>query len=282
MLWGYFMKLVVADRLAGYIDMVYGNYESHNGATLLLASALYPFQVYGDLGGYSLIAIGTAKVLGYDVMANFKRPFFATSMSEFWNRWHISLITWFKDYVYTPLSFAFRRYGVWGIVLALMLTFMISGLWHGAAFTFIAWGLLQGLYLSIEAITAKYRMKITTRYGLQRNGWFTVLGIITTFVLFTVSLIFARSDSLQQSFVIFSRIFIEQGNPYLDITTLVFGLGGLMALLLRDFKNEYWPTKQLFFENRLIMIRYAAYLLTLFSILLGGVSTGNQFVYFQF
>ena len=110
MIWGYFMKLVVADNLGIYVEAIYGNIPQHNGSTLLFASILYPFQVYADLGGYSLIAIGTAKILGIDVIQNFKRPFFATSMSEFWRRWHISLISWLTDYVYTPLTFVFRKY----------------------------------------------------------------------------------------------------------------------------------------------------------------------------
>ena len=128
MLWGYFMKLVVADRIGIYVDAVYNNIEGHNGTSLLIASILYPFQVYADLGGYSLIAIGVARVMGLIVMQNFRRPFFATSMARFWRRWHISLISWLTDYVYTPLSFRYRKYRLWGIVLALMLTFLIAGI----------------------------------------------------------------------------------------------------------------------------------------------------------
>lgn len=117
MLWGYFMKLVVADRIGIYVDAVYGNISQHNGTSLLLASILYPIQLYADFGGYSLIAIGTAKVLGINVMQNFKRPLFSTSMSEFWRRWHISLISWLTDYIYTPLSFAYRRFKVWELYM---------------------------------------------------------------------------------------------------------------------------------------------------------------------
>jgi D-alanyl-lipoteichoic acid acyltransferase DltB (MBOAT superfamily) len=151
-LWGYFLKLVVADRLNLYVDAIYDNILQHNGTSLLLASFLYPFQVYADLGGYSLIAIGVSSVMGIKVMQNFKRPFFATSMSEFWRRWHISLISWLTDYVYTPLSFTFRRLGIGGIVLALITTFIISGIWHGAKLTYVVWGLMQGAFLSIEAL----------------------------------------------------------------------------------------------------------------------------------
>ena len=133
MLWGYFMKLVVADRIAIYVGQIFDHVDQHSGSTLFLATLLYPIQVYGDLGGYSLLAIGAANVMGINVRPNFNRPFFSTSMSDFWRRWHMSLITWLTDYLYTPLSFGLRKYKIWGIVIALMLTFIISGIWHGAA-----------------------------------------------------------------------------------------------------------------------------------------------------
>src|SRR5204862_8301340 len=124
MLWGYFMKLVVADRVAILVHTIYDHIEHESGTSLFLAVLLYPIQVYADLGGYSLIAIGSASVMGIAIMPNFNRPFFATSMSEFWRRWHISLISWLTDYIYTPLSFSLRKYKMWGIVMALMLTFL--------------------------------------------------------------------------------------------------------------------------------------------------------------
>lgn len=155
MLWGYFMKLVIADRLAIYLNPIFNSVEEHSGGTLLLATLLYPVQVYGDLGGYSLMAIGAASIMGVRVRQNFKRPFFATSMSEFWRRWHMSLITWITDYLYTPLSFTFRKLKIWGIVIALIFTFLIAGLWHGATISFLLWGLIQGVILSIEALTKK-------------------------------------------------------------------------------------------------------------------------------
>jgi len=144
MLLGYFMKLVVADRLALYVDAVYNNITHHNGVSLSFASILYPLQVYADLGGYSLIAIGTAKALGINVMQNFNRPFYAKSMAQFWRRWHISLISWLTDYIYTPLVFSFRKYKMGGVLTALMITFFLSGVWHGANITFVVWGIIQG------------------------------------------------------------------------------------------------------------------------------------------
>ena len=140
-LWGYFMKLVIADRISIYVSAIFLHLEAFSGKSLLLSTLLYPMQVYADLGGYSLIAIGSALMMGFEVRPNFNRPFFATSLSAFWRRWHISFISWLTDYIFIPLSFLFRRKKKWGIIMALLITFLISGLWHGVAFTTILWGL---------------------------------------------------------------------------------------------------------------------------------------------
>ncbi|MEY2916979.1 MAG: alginate O-acetylation protein, partial [Bacteroidota bacterium] len=203
MLWGYFMKLVVADRVAIYIDAVYENVAHHNGTSLLLATFLIPFQIYADLGGYSLIAIGTASILGFKVMQNFNRPFFAVSMADLWRRWHISLITWLTDYVYTPLSFSFRKYKLWGIILALMITFLISGIWHDASLTFIIWGLLQGVFLSIEALTNKKRIIFEKKYDLSKRPWYIFIEICIIFILFSASQIFGRADNVDTAFTVY-------------------------------------------------------------------------------
>ena len=138
MLWGYFMKLVVGDRAGMYVDSVFGNYVHHNGASLLIATFMYTIQIYCDFAGYSLIAIGAAKAMGYNLMENFRRPYFATSIADFWRKWHISLSTWFRDYVY--FSCGGSRCGQLRTYCNLMITFLVSGLWHGAAYNFILWG----------------------------------------------------------------------------------------------------------------------------------------------
>jgi alginate O-acetyltransferase complex protein AlgI len=282
MLWGYFMKLVVADRIGIYVDVVYSNIAGNNGSSLLIASVLYPFQVYADLGGYSLIAIGTARVMGLKVMQNFNRPFFATSMAEFWRRWHISLISWLTDYVYTPLSFRFRKYKIWGTVIALMLTFLISGIWHGAALTFIIWGLLQGTFLSFEAITNKNRTAFERNFNLHNNAIYIFACMVTTFVLFACSQVFGRVSSIDEAFVVYRKIFTELGSPYLDMTTLTYSLSGLLLIMLKDFKDEFYPGRFSIFSNQKAWIRYSAYLAIIFIIILFGVFEGNRFIYFQF
>lgn len=283
MLWGYFMKLVVADRLGIYVDAVYSNLHFHNGTSILLAAVLYPFQVYADLGGYSLIAIGTANALGIKVMDNFKRPFFATTMSELWRRWHISLITWLTDYVYTPLSFAFRKYKVWGIVMALMITFFISGIWHGAAITFLVWGLMQGVFLSIEALTNAKKLNYEKQHQLSNKVWYRVIGILVTFVLFTASQIFGRASNITDAYLVFQKIFTSTGSLFLGTpSTLLYAFIGLSMLLIKDFTEEYYPNKLMLFNHKSKAIRYFSYSFIAIVILLIGVFDGGQFIYFQF
>lgn len=285
MLWGYFMKLVIADRLGVYVDMIFNNVAHHNGTTLALASLLYPFQVYGDLGGYSLIAIGVAKCMGIDVMQNFKRPFFATSMSEFWRRWHISLITWLTDYIYTPLSFKYRRWGMTGIVVALMITFLISGIWHGATLTFILWGVIQGIYLSIEAITNKRRTAFEQKYQLNKRWYYIVCCCVATYLLFAFSQIFGRASSASEGFEIVRKIILIHGRPYasLDvIVALAYSFIGLCILFAKDITDEYLPGRYLLYQNKNIVIRFISYAVTGVLIITIGVLDGGQFIYFQF
>lgn len=283
MLWGYFMKLVVADRLGIYIDAVYHNISEHNGTTLLFTAILYPFQVYADLGGYSLVAIGTAKILGFAVMDNFRRPFFATSMAEFWRRWHISLISWLTDYVYTPLSFAFRKYKVWGVVIALLITFLISGIWHGASLTFVIWGVMQGIFVSIEALTAKRRGNFASRYRLKKKGWYIAMGCMITFILFASSQVFARSASVGDALLFYERLFSTSGSLFIGVPSiLIFGLFGIAMLMLKDFTDEFMPGKFQLFENRYKPVRILAYSSVILIIFLIGVFDGGEFIYFQF
>ena len=282
MLWGYFMKLVVADRLGLYVDVVFNEVSTQSGTTLLLASVLYPFQVYADLGGYSLIAIGTARILGFEVMQNFRRPFFAVSMADFWRRWHISLITWITDYIYTPLSFTFRKLGLTGIVLSLLIAFLISGIWHGAALTFIAWGLLQGIFLSIEAVMSKRRKLFEDGSHLSRRWWYILLCCFVTFGLFALSLVFARASSIDNALIVLKKIVSLRRGLYLDMTNLLYAFLGLGMLLLSDFRDEFFPGKVLVFENRSLLMRYLSYLFVIFLILYVGVFSGNRFIYFQF
>lgn len=282
MLWGYFMKLCVADRLGIYVDAVFGNIVHHNGTTLTLATLLYPIQVYADLGGYSLIAIGAARCMGLKIIPNFNRPFFATSMSELWRRWHMSLINWLTDYIYTPLSFALRKWKVWGIVCALMLTFLISGIWHGAAVTFIVWGLVQGVYLSLEALLQKRRSSIESKHNLTKKWWYVLLCCVVVYLLFAFSQIFGRCATLSDALMVVNKIFGENGKLFIDATTLLYGLFCFAVLITKDFMDEYFEGRIKLYENRHIIIRWVSYIITIVFILLFGVFQGSSFIYFMF
>ncbi len=283
MLWGYFMKLVVADRVGIYVDAIFENYEFHNGTSLMIATLLYTFQVYADLGGYSLIAIGVSKILGLNVRENFRRPFFATSMSEFWRRWHMSLITWLTDYLYTPITFAVRKYKIWGIVIALMITFIISGIWHGATLSFVFWGVLQGVYLSVEALTKNNKLAFEKKYNLSRKYWYVFINIILTFILFSASELFGRGTDMSVALTIFYKIFTTSGDIFIGTSsTVIYMFVGLLLLFLKDFTDEYYPDKFLLFENKYKFIRILSYSTIIVIIFLIGVLDGGQFIYFQF
>jgi alginate O-acetyltransferase complex protein AlgI len=284
MLWGYFMKLALADRLTIYIDAVFKNLDQHVGSSVLLASLMEPVRIYGDLGGYSLIAIGCAKVMGIDIIPNFNRPFFATTISEFWRRWHMSLITWLTDYVYTPLSFAVRKYGIWGIVLALNLTFIISGIWHGAAICFIIWGAIQGVALSIETLTRKRRDAFEKKFNLRTKWWYTVAGCVLTYLVFAFSLIFGGDTVLiTEALEIVHKIFTDSFHlPYKDGDTMLYGFIAFSIVFLKDFMEEYYPGRFLLFNNKNNTVRWLSYYTVIFLIFYLGIFSGEQFVYFQF
>lgn len=178
-IWGFFLKLALADRCGTYVDAVFNHILQHNGGSYLIASLLFPFQIYGDFAGYSLVAIGTARILGFNLMENFRRPYFSTSVTEFWRRWHISLSTWFKDYLYIPLGG--NRVGKVRNYFNLLTTFVISGLWHGANWTFVVWGFLHGVILCIEKYTGFAKQKFTK--GGVFGGCFTGFLHFASFVL---------------------------------------------------------------------------------------------------
>ena len=274
MLWGYFLKLVLADRCGLYVDAVFNNIEMHNGGSYLLASLLFPFQIYGDFAGYSLIAIGVARVLGFHLMENFRRPYFACSIGEFWHRWHISLSTWFKDYVYIPLGG--NRSGKASQYYNLMVTFMVSGIWHGANWTFLCWGSLHGILLCIEK---------TFRIGKQDySGCKKLCHWAVTFTLVCMSWILFRASNLRDTVSIVSGIFCKMGLPnvtFAMFTELCLAAFAMTLLLIRELSDEfcwkwhiskshYWLIQHLYIVGMIAMI------------LLFGVLGGDQFIYFQF
>ncbi len=271
MIWGFFLKLVVADRAAIYVDAVYNNIESHQGLSFVFATVLFAFQIYGDFAGYSLIAIGTAKLFGFDLMTNFRRPYFSSSVSEFWTRWHISLSTWFRDYLYIPLGGNRVAKPKW--LFNLFITFLVSGLWHGAKWTFVVWGAINGVYLILEILLIKK----------NRKG---ILNILVTFCLINFAWIFFRANTLADAGQMIKTIFTNPGRLYIgsgdDITASIYSVLAISILLIVEIKKEYFSSIFSGAKQKYELIRLTTYSILVFMILYFGVFGKSQFIYFQF
>ncbi len=227
MLVGFFKKVVIADGAAVFVDLVYASPQSFDGAALIIATLLFAVQIYCDFAGYSDIAVGAAQVLGYRLMQNFDRPYFATSIRDFWRRWHISLSFWLRDYLYIPLGGS--RKGQLRKALNLVITFLASGLWHGASWNFVIWGGLNGIYQAVDSLTLPLREKLTRIFRLDKLKLITgAIGMAVTFCLVCFSWIFFRAQTLEQAGTVISRIFA-------DADTLLQGETWLAALQSMDF-----------------------------------------------
>lgn len=240
MLWGFFLKIVLADRIALFVDCVYGDYTAFPGLYLIAATALFAIQIYCDFSGYSTIAMGAAKILGIDLMENFHSPYYAVSVAEFWRNWHISLTSWFKDYLYIPLGGS--RKGKARKYLNKMIVFLVSGLWHGASFTFVVWGGINGLYQVIGEAAKPLRDRMVKVLHLNRESLghrLVQMGI--TFLLVDFSWIFFRASSMSEAFgiigsiaraanpwVLFDGSFVECGLDFKNMC-LVVGCSGILA-----------------------------------------------------
>lgn len=276
MLWGYFMKIVFADRAVIYVDTIYGNLYNQNGTSILLAAVLYSFQIYCDFAGYSLLSIGVAKAMGYDVMQNFNRPYLAQSITEFWKRWHISLTKWLTDYVYIPLGGS--RCSKIKSYRNIMITFLVSGLWHGAAWNFVVWGMLHGIIQVIEKHLG-YAKRETTSIFLRG------VRIIVTFFVVTIAWMFFRLPNFNDVIFGITKIFTSvstsvggrDATPALEYCAL-----GLFLLIAKDVLDEYYPGRFLLFDNKNIVVRYVSYILVCLLILAAGVFDAGQFIYMQF
>jgi len=281
MAWGFFKKLVVADRLSIYVDTVYPNPELHNGTTVVISSLFFAIQIYCDFSGYSDIAIGCAKTMGFDLMTNFKRPYFAKSISDFWSRWHISLSTWFRDYLYIPLGG--NRVKISRRFLNLFIVFILSGLWHGASYNFIIWGVLHGVYQIIGLAIKPYLAKLETHFSsFFLQIWNFLKGTMVLSIV-TFAWIFFRADSLTDAFTLISNLKSFGKMPFLGSGINQFGHCILAIILLFsiEYVMEFKPNFKLI-NNSKPLIRWASIMALLFIILVFGVFNGGQFIYFQF
>ena len=280
MVWGYFMKLVLADRCGLYVDAIYNNVSHHNGGSYLVASLIFPFQLYGDFAGYSFIAIGCARVLGFKLMENFRRPyFFSTSIQEYWKRNHISLTSWFMDYIYYPMIG--RSTKLWWWCCAIFITFFISGFWHGAAWTYVVCFSIHGIYLVTCILKEKRQRKFEKKHGLKKKEWWLWINRIVTFLLVVITLVFFRANTLQDAITVFKGIFENPGVPYEDYANFIaIGLA-LIILMIKEFSEEYkWRTN--ISESSSWLVRHVYIIAMIAYIILFGVLNGDQFIYFQF
>ena len=281
--WGLFKKSVIADRLAEYVNQIYSNPTSHGGGTLTLATVFFSFQIYCDFSGYTDIAVGSARILGYDLMENFRLPYLARSVSEFWQRWHISLSTWFRDYLYIPLGGSRVSAARWA--LNIVLTFLVSGLWHGANWTFIVWGALHGGYFLGERAMSPYWRKVVQTLSIP-NWLVNCLQIIGTFTLVTVAWVFFRARSVGDGLSVLHRMACSwQGNIYLGSSSVstIFGVGLIGVLILVQLLQSagYLPLGVNRRVNIPTPLRWVSYLGMLLGIAMLGKS-GGDFIYFQF
>lgn len=295
MLWGFFQKLVVADRLAVLVNQVFLYNSYYSGIEIIVAVMFFAVQIYCDFAGYSNIAIGASQVMGFELMENFRQPYLANSVSDFWRRWHISLTSWFRDYLYIPLGG--NRKGKLAKYRNIMIVFLTSGLWHGANWTYVVWGGLNGLFQVIADLTKKPRQKLKAFFKIrQESGSWRILSTVITFILVDFTWIFFRADSMADALQIISRIF-SQFNPWVLVDGTLYTLGlsqvdfwigilSIAVLLTVDIVHERGVKIRSWVLQQNLWFRWSIYLGAIFFILIFGFYGPNydasQFIYFQF
>jgi len=298
MLWGFFKKLVIADQIAIIVNHLYSDLPT-DGPTLILLVVLFSYQLYCDFSGYSDIAIGSASVLGFTLMENFDRPYASKSVAEFWRRWHISLSSWLRDYLYYPLAIGWGKKSKWRLHASLVVTFILIGLWHGANWTFVVMGGMHGVYLVFGSATKEFRKKIQNMLGLNRvPALLGALQVMTVFFLVSVSWVFFRAKNLTQAWHIISNL----GNGLENLFRFEYvrnelfrgllpGVGNkerlivifssIIALEIVQLAQERKKTIFIF-DSHPAAIRYGWYYALIFTMLFFGYFGEQVFIYFQF
>lgn len=280
-LWGLFKKIVIADNCAKYVNQIYNFETGHNGSSFIIASILFAFQIYGDFSGYSDIALGTSRLFGIELIKNFSFPYFSRDIAEFWRRWHISLSSWFRDYVYIPLGGS--KKGLLRSVINTFIIFILSGFWHGANWTFIIWGLLNALYFLPLLLMNKNRTNFDLiakdRYLPTFKEFFQ---IVFTFFLVVLGWIFFRSPNIDVAFRILNKIFTLEGifspswSPKTEVITFT-----IIMILIEWNNRQNKHTLEKFGVNWNPICRYAFYYFIIFA-LFWFAGEEQQFIYFQF
>ena len=282
-LWGLFKKIVIADKCAEYVNYAFSNYESSNSMTLVLGAVFFAFQIYCDFSGYSDIALGTARLFGIELLRNFAYPYFSRDIAEFWRRWHISLSSWFRDYLYIPLGGS--KGGMWMKVRNTFIIFIVSGFWHGANWTFIAWGFLNAIYFLPLLLSKTNRSNIEiVAEGKTLPDWREAVRILATFILTVFAWIFFRSESISQALGYIGNIFINQNPlaiPYLFRSAI------LLILLISFLIFIEWKGREQQFGLATIGFKWATLVRISFYLIIALLifffsGSEQQFIYFQF
>ncbi len=281
---GLFKKLIISNLLATVVNDVFSSVQDYSGVQLCVATLVYPIQLYADFSGYTDIAIGGAAILGYRLSPNFNRPFIAQSITDFWRRWHMSLSFWVKDYIYEPIAFKKRNWGIWGISYALMLTFILLGLWHGDSWNFIIYGAIQGAVIIYEMSRSKW----CSKWNKYLSGrWFKAYNIIRTYLIFSASLLFFKIEKFSDVVYVYNHIFdgikatykeINLGMSDHNIIVIAFATTLLFFYEYADSKWDIWGK----LRQKPIALRWSVYYLIIFIIFSCGDFGATDFIYLQF
>jgi D-alanyl-lipoteichoic acid acyltransferase DltB (MBOAT superfamily) len=289
MLWGFVKKVVIADRLSLFVNPVYNSVATSSSAQIFVATIFFAFQIYCDFSGYSDIAKGSARVLGFSLVDNFKRPYFSQSFDEFWKRWHISLSRWFKDYMYIPLGG--NRVSKLRGYFNVFFVFLVSGLWHGASWTFVIWGALHGLYLIVERLLKPFVSSIGNWFSEKYILALSLCRMIMTFAFVTFAWVFFRSNTFADSIIVVQKLFTFSPSLLASVFSIPVVFSALLIVMLllvegvdeyilKSSKNEHSLWTRILASPT--AVRWTCYYSLLFLILLLGVFTQNEFIYFQF
>lgn len=298
MLWGFFKKLVIANWLAVSVDHIYSNLGTADGSIALVAIIAFSFQLYADFSGYSDIALGSAEMLGIELTQNFRQPYFSKSIAELWRRWHISLSSWFRDYVYTPLAWTGRSYGTAWLYGCIIITFSLTGLWHGAGWNYLLMGVLFGLYISIGEMTKQWRTALWKAVGLDRLPRVVAISqILITFSLASITWVFFRAENLSQAYLMLHSLFFAWGhnafwflrcqnycaNSIIGIskTELAVLVLAIAFLLAYEFSEQHAQNRMVARLQR-VSPRWTLDYSVIAWILLAGYLVPKTFIYFQF
>ena len=291
MLWGMFKKVVIADTLAQFVDPVYNNPFSYTGPSFVVATFFFAFQIFCDFSGYSDIAIGSARVMGFDLMKNFDRPYLSESVGEFWRRWHISLSTWFRDYLYIPLGG--NRVGSGRHYFNLFIVFLLCGFWHGANWTFVVWGLLHGGYMVAGKLTAPVRESVANAIGLNKFPLVhKLIRIFSTFLLVCLAWVFFRAQTVMEAWYILTHLFTGWNSLVFEHNTqglyilgsYRFFMTSLILIAIMEGVHILQKNNSItdMLNQKPIWVRWPIYYILVISILLLGNFNNQEFIYFQF